>query len=51
MLKPFHDRHGSEQSADVVEALLRRQFMEKIVDAQVAVFGAPPVDGLGAAGG
>ena len=51
VLKPFHDRHEADQSADAVQAALRKEFMEKIDDAQVAVFGAPPVDGVGNAGG
>jgi multidrug efflux pump len=51
ILKPFHDRHGDDETAPAVEGKLRRAFMEKIDDAQVAVFGAPPIDGLGNAGG
>ena len=51
ILKPFHDRHGAGESADAVQAVLRAKFIEGIDDAQVAIFGAPPVDGLGNAGG
>jgi multidrug efflux pump subunit AcrB len=51
ILKPFHERHGAEMSADGVAAILRKRVYEEIQEAQVAVFGAPPVDGLGNAGG
>jgi multidrug efflux pump subunit AcrB len=51
VLKPFHDRHGAEMSADNVAAELRRRVYQEVQEAQVAVFGAPPVDGLGNAGG
>jgi multidrug efflux pump len=53
ILDEFHHRtdHGSEQSADTIAAKLRRQCYGEIQEAIVAVFGAPPVDGLGSAGG
>jgi len=37
--------------ADAIAAKLRKECYVKIEDAQVGVFGAPPVDGLGNAGG
>ena len=51
ILDPFHSRHGEELSADAIAASLRLQLFVEIEDAQVAVFGAAPVDGLGNAGG
>ncbi len=37
--------------ADAIAAKLRARFYAEVQEAQVAVFGAPPVDGLGNAGG
>ncbi len=51
ILDDFHHRHGPEETADGVAAELRKQYAEQIQEAAVAVFGAPPVDGLGSAGG
>jgi multidrug efflux pump subunit AcrB len=51
ILEDFHHRHGPEESADVVAAELRKHFAEEVQEAATAVFGAPPVDGLGSAGG
>ncbi len=51
ILDPFHDRHETVKSADGVLAQLRQRCYEEIREAQVVVFGAPPVDGLGNAGG
>ncbi|MCS7047506.1 MAG: efflux RND transporter permease subunit, partial [Gemmataceae bacterium] len=52
ILKPFEERKGRpELSANAVAARLRHIFREKILAAQVAVFGAPPIDGLGSTGG
>ena len=51
ILEPFHDRHGAELSADAIAMKLRRRVYQEVQEAQVAVFGAPPVDGLGNAGG
>jgi multidrug efflux pump len=51
ILKPFEERAGhSNLGADAVMARLRKAFLE-IQEARVAVFGAPPVDGLGTTGG
>jgi multidrug efflux pump len=51
ILKPFHDRHSPELYSDRIAGGLRERFLREIQDAQVAVFGAPAVDGLGSAGG
>ena len=51
ILKPFEERAGDPKlSADAVMARLRKAFFA-IEEARVAVFGAPPVDGLGSTGG
>ena len=50
ILEPFEERVASGRSADVVLADLRRRF-QKVQEAIVVAFGAPPVDGLGSTGG
>jgi multidrug efflux pump len=50
ILDPFEERIVSGRSADVVLGDLRRQF-QKVQEAIVVAFGAPPVDGLGSTGG
>ncbi len=51
ILKPFEERAGRpELSADAVTARLRQKF-STFTEAQVGVFGAPPVEGLGSTGG
>jgi len=51
VLDEFHHRHGGELGADAIAAKLRAACYREVQEAQVAVFGAPPVDGLGSAGG
>jgi multidrug efflux pump len=52
ILKPFDERKGiSALTAPAVAARLRKAYSEKIISASVAVFGAPPIDGLGSTGG
>jgi hydrophobe/amphiphile efflux-1 (HAE1) family protein len=51
VLKPFEERRGRDLNADAIAARLRRQFYAEIQEAVVGVFPAPPVDGLGSAGG
>jgi multidrug efflux pump len=51
VLEEFHDRHGSEMGADEIASKLRAACYREVQEAQVAVFGAPAVDGLGSAGG
>jgi multidrug efflux pump len=51
ILKPFEERKGDRSvSARAVMDELRKSFKE-VQEAKVAVFGAPPVDGLGSTGG
>ncbi|HEX5271717.1 MAG TPA: efflux RND transporter permease subunit, partial [Gemmataceae bacterium] len=51
ILKPFEERAGkADLSAPAVAARLRSKFAA-IQEAKVALFGAPPVDGLGSTGG
>jgi multidrug efflux pump len=51
ILKPFDERKGRPgQSGPEIAAKLRAEF-SKLQQARVAVFNAPPVDGLGSAGG
>ena len=51
ILDEFHHRRSPTLSANAIAAQLRKRMFNEILDAQVAVFGAPPVDGLGSAGG
>jgi multidrug efflux pump subunit AcrB len=51
ILDDFHHRHGGELNADAIAAKLRAACYREVQEANVAVFGAPPVDGLGSAGG
>ncbi len=51
ILDEFHNRHAPELHADAIGARLRRACYHEVEEALVAVFGAPPVDGLGSAGG
>jgi multidrug efflux pump len=52
VLKPFEERAGhADLGADAVLARLRKAFYQEIQEAQVGLFGAPPVDGLGSTGG
>src|SRR6478736_1017599 len=50
-LKPFDERRGPGLSADEIAATLRARIQQEVLEAKVAVFGAPAVDGLGNAGG
>ena len=51
MLKEFHDRVDPELHSDAIADKLREELQREIVDGLVNVFGAPPVEGLGTAGG
>jgi multidrug efflux pump len=51
MLKDFHERLSDDLSGDAIAARLQSALQKEISDAQVNVFGAPPIDGLGTAGG
>ncbi len=51
MLKDFHERLSDDLTADAIAARLQSALQSEISDAQINVFGAPPIDGLGTAGG
>ncbi len=51
ILDEFDHRHDHELSGGEIAHHLQKQFYSEILEAQVAVFGAPAVDGLGNAGG
>ncbi|MCK6457202.1 MAG: efflux RND transporter permease subunit [Phycisphaerae bacterium] len=51
ILDDFEHRHAPELYSDRIAADLRRLAWAKIPEAEISVFGAPPVDGLGTAGG
>jgi multidrug efflux pump subunit AcrB len=51
MLNHFPERRAPELQADAIAAQLQQTFHEEVPTAVVNVFGAPPVDGLGTAGG
>jgi multidrug efflux pump len=52
ILKPFEERKGDASvGARAVIDALRQRYRKEIREAQVGVFGAPPVDGLGSTGG
>ncbi len=50
ILKPFEERSGDQLSAPAILQALRQKFAE-YPEAQIAAFGAPPVEGLGSTGG
>ena len=51
ILKPYDQRPGFEFYDKVIAARLRKLCYKEVPEAMVSVFGAPPVDGLGTAGG
>ena len=51
MLDDFHHRAKPELSGEHIAARLQETMQEEIEDGLVNVFGAPPVEGLGTAGG
>jgi multidrug efflux pump len=51
VLDEFEERRDHSLYGDQIARRLQRELYAEIVEAQVAVFGAPPVDGLGSAGG
>jgi multidrug efflux pump subunit AcrB len=51
MLDGFEQRHEAAKRGDAILAALRGRFNDEVQEALVSVFGAPPVDGLGNAGG
>jgi multidrug efflux pump len=51
ILDEFDHRHDHSLHSGEIASRLQKQFYADILEAQVAVFGAPAVDGLGNAGG
>jgi multidrug efflux pump len=51
VLKPFSERRAPELYADAIANQLNQRLAAEIEQAQLMVFGAPAVDGLGNAGG
>ncbi|AMV28549.1 Efflux pump membrane transporter BepG [Gemmata sp. SH-PL17] len=51
MLDPFDQRRTPDLSADAIVSALQERLRAEVPDAVLAVFGAPPVEGLGTAGG
>ena len=51
MLDPFHKRKLSELSSEAISLKLQEVLQDQIVEGTVGVFSAPPVEGLGTAGG
>jgi multidrug efflux pump len=51
MLKPFEDRREPELSSEAIAARLQEDLQKKVPQAAINIFGAPPVEGLGTAGG
>ncbi len=51
MLDDFHKRVKMNRSGEVVAADLQAKFQKEIINGLVNIYGAPPVEGLGTAGG
>jgi multidrug efflux pump subunit AcrB len=51
MLDDFHARTGPGLSADEISTRLLAELQDEIKDGIINIFGAPPVEGLGTAGG
>src|SRR5262249_49946248 len=51
MLDAFEERRGPELSGEALAARLEERLRKKVPGATVHIFGAPPVEGLGTAGG
>ena len=51
MLDDFQHRHGHDLSGDAIARKLKTEVDDAVQDAIVNVLGAPPIDGLGTAGG
>jgi multidrug efflux pump len=51
MLKPFDERRGAGLSADEIAQRLQENARKEARGAQVKVFGAPPIEGLGTTSG
>ena len=51
MLDDFHERTKPELLGEAISAKLQAELQHEIIEGLVNVFGAPPVEGLGTAGG
>ncbi|HJT76187.1 MAG TPA: efflux RND transporter permease subunit, partial [Gemmataceae bacterium] len=51
MLDDFEHRTGRGLSSDAIARALEKRFADEVPQAAVNIFGAPPVEGLGTAGG
>ena len=51
MLDEFGERRSADKTGDAIAAQINDRCREDVRDAMVSIFGAPPVDGLGNAGG
>jgi multidrug efflux pump len=51
MLDDFPNRHSHDLHADAIAAKLQQELTSGVAGAEITVLGAPPVDGLGNAGG
>src|SRR5262249_34244327 len=51
MLEPFEDRLKPSRSTEAIAARLQEELREAIGEGSINIFGAPPIDGLGTAGG
>ena len=51
ILDEFEHRHDPQMHSSQIAARLRQQLFDEILEAQVSVFGAPAISGLGNAGG
>jgi multidrug efflux pump len=51
ILEPFHDRKSIETKAQVIGAKIRQLSSKEVDEGIFSVFGPPPVDGIGSAGG
>ncbi len=51
MLDDFEDRTGPERTSEAITAALQERIQKEVPRAVVNIFGAPPVEGLGTAGG
>jgi multidrug efflux pump len=51
ILTPFHERRSPDLYSEAIAQSLREKLFEEIEQAELLVFGAPAVEGLGSAGG
>jgi multidrug efflux pump len=51
MLKDFEERRDHKLHSDAIAVDLQERFAREITDGVINVFGAPPIEGLGTAGG